>query len=120
MSKSPTAIMDVTTTSKQILCRGDQGREAAMKRLEDPGHVCDVCGAEDGECADDPPNMAQCAPENADMYAPSQLWNEGFCGRMCCYDDKCFDKFVGKEIPETAHIQCVICVEYYNNPMDSY
>ena len=98
-------------------CRGESGRSAAVARLESPGHICDVCGADDGR---DGENLAQCAPENSDWHEPESLWDAGFCGRVCCYDAKCYDKFIGNEIPETANLQCIICVEYYRNPMDAY
>jgi len=106
-------------TYPEALPRGARGRRAAMKRFDEEPRWCSVCYTvmPEEEVTD---LMQSCAPTNHDDYPFSELWDEGFCGRMCCYDPKCWKIFVANEGYQSGTMQCKDCVKHFFNPLQEY
>ena len=73
-------------------------------------HVCgehlEVEGAYDGLAG------CVCVPHGFDMWEVEDLWESGYCGKMCCDEKACMEAFVGKRMKYAE--KCISCYALVN------
>ena len=53
-----------------------------------------------------------CVPTGYDDWKVEDLWESGYCGKMCCCNEACMGAFVGKRIKDAE--KCIACYALVN------
>ena len=111
----------------------DKGRAKALERWTGHGHVCVVCEwdlwqedvvleitnqREKNAIVFD--YMWMCAPSPDDPREPHEMWDAGFCGRMCCKNSECTDKLIARQANNAPCRQCFQCFARVQNVPTEY
>ena len=74
---------------------------------------CHVCGKDlEVEGAYDGLAGCMCVPIGFDEWKVEDLWESGYCGKMCCDEKACMEAFVGKRMKYAE--KCISCYALVN------